>query len=89
MCKLITLTNYQQHVLHHFYRCDIELTTSPAYGKVVIGTGTVDDSEDQVDVFINQQTNNPLGTPNDYERIDVLESSVEASTVYEIPNTTA
>ena len=59
MCKLITSTNYQQDVSHNFYRCDIELTTSPAYGKVIIGTGTVDDSEGQVDVFINQQTNAP------------------------------
>ena len=83
------MTNYQQHVLHHFYRCDIELTTSPAYGKVVIGTGTVDDSEGQVDVFINQQANAPADTTNDYERIDVLQSSVEASAVYEIPKTTA
>ena len=88
MCKLITFKNYQKHVLHHFHRFDIELTTSPAYGKVVIGTGTVDDSEDQVDFFINQRTNNPVGTPNDYERVDVLESFVEASAAYEIPNTT-
>ena len=88
MCKLITLTNYQQHFLHHFYRCGIELKTSAAYGKVVIGTGTVDDSKGQIDVFTNQQANNPEGTTNDYEIIDILESSVEAS-VYEIPNTTA
>ena len=89
MCKSITSTNYQQHVSHNFYRCDIELTTSPAYGKVVIGTGTVDDSKGHVDAIINQQTNAPADTTNEYERIDIPESSVEASTVYEIPNTTA